>query len=810
MKISKICTVAACFFLALCLWDSGRTEEIKKGEIEDFWDKYQNISPPPTEHVPTVLETEEPLLESPTGALLVRTMPSSFNAFTGDVLPYAWPGRNFPIWGNVSGGTPPYTYEWDFGDASPPVVGPVSNANYIFTYHAYSLIGVYYAQLTVTDALAETASATVRIDVAFDAQQVRVNAAIEDGLRYLYLHQSTDGRWSSGYPEAATGAAVAEFCIRGHLPSNDWAEDIYADRVQLGLDWLFAHMSTFPIYSHGYCGNPDSNGNGVGIRVNSCNTYCDGIVMFALATSRNPGRITTTGPPGVVDSTYRAVLVDMVDQLAFSQTESGNARGGWRYSVCTPNYGSSDNSIVQWCSIALEAAEAPPWNISASNCVKDELARWLAYSQCTDGGFAYRYCPGVTVARTGSGIYSHYYLDVDRNTLEAPVNNALNNLCINWFNTSSSTGQFRGNFYAMYAVKKALEDYGIDLVCSGGSARSWKDDYEKHLVKNFSSPSGYNSYHQITDTGNPTEDGRWANNTYWVDAGGIYLTTSFALLILTPGVRPCTPVAQMIIEPEQACPGVEICFDGTDSYLTGAGCDTVEIVSWEWDLDADGIYERTGPEVCKPEGYDLPPGESQHDYTVFLRVTTNEGQTGVTSGIVHIGTENHPPVAKPGGPYTGCVGDTIYLDACLSFDPDGQCLGDSIVEYCWDFEPDGVVDLCTPDCIPDTFLIYYEEVYKYIQLRVKDTYCTWSDQAAGLVEVWSSYRELWVHETDITFTPDTDCETVEICATVHAGTQQPDLTIDSTLVDIYIDSIEPVNRLARFWTPIMHDGDAVT
>lgn len=270
-----------------------------------------------------------------------------------------------------------------------------------------------------------------------------------------------------------------------------------------------------------------------------------------------------------------------------------------------------------------------------------------------------------------------------------------------------------------------------------------------------------------------------------------------------------------MVEPQEACPGVEICFDGSGSHLVGIGCDSVEIVSWEWDLDDDGVYEESGQYVCKEEGYELPPGEPQHDYTVYLRVTSESAEGEIKSStetaVVRIGTENHPPIALPGGPYTGCVGDTILLSACLSYDPDYECLGDSIVEYCWDFEPDGIFDFCTPACIPDTFLIYYEETYKYVQLSVKDTYGNWSDPASGIVEVWSSLRELWVAETDIDFESNIACDTVEICATVHAGTQEPDITIDPATVDIYYDDItDPGSRIARFTTPVMYGGDAVT
>ncbi len=171
---------------------------------------------------------------------------------------------------------------------------------------------------------------------------------------------------------------------------------------------------------------------------------------------RDTVAVTTTGPQNVIGMKYRDVLWDMIDQLAYSQTETGG-RGGWRYRVDIANYGSSDNSIVQWTSIALAAAEGPPWFLNAPSFVKNELGRWIAYSQCGDGGFGYTGSCPANIARTGSGIYTHFYLDPDTTTIEPPVEAALNYLCNNWFSTSA-WGHFNGGFYGMYAVKKALED----------------------------------------------------------------------------------------------------------------------------------------------------------------------------------------------------------------------------------------------------------------------------------------------------------------------------------------------------------------
>jgi len=59
--------------------------------------------------------------------------------------------------GGASGGTPPYSYSWDFGDG-----GSSATPN---DTHTYSAIGNYTAKLTVTDASSDTAVSSVAITV---------------------------------------------------------------------------------------------------------------------------------------------------------------------------------------------------------------------------------------------------------------------------------------------------------------------------------------------------------------------------------------------------------------------------------------------------------------------------------------------------------------------------------------------------------------------------------------------------------------------------------------------------------------------
>ena len=76
---------------------------------------------------------------------------------------------------NITGGVPPYTIDWDFGDGT--VVKNASNP----INHAYSQAGTYTVTVTVTDSIGETASAQTTITVE-QAQSYITLTFTESGL----------------------------------------------------------------------------------------------------------------------------------------------------------------------------------------------------------------------------------------------------------------------------------------------------------------------------------------------------------------------------------------------------------------------------------------------------------------------------------------------------------------------------------------------------------------------------------------------------------------------------------------------------
>jgi hypothetical protein len=92
--------------------------------IPDIYDKIlRDISNQAGQQVPDVatkgiITTEAVVIQA---ALGVNVMPDQER----------WSGEPFPVWGNVKGGTPPYTYEWDIdSDGAVDYSGPVTDPHY--------------------------------------------------------------------------------------------------------------------------------------------------------------------------------------------------------------------------------------------------------------------------------------------------------------------------------------------------------------------------------------------------------------------------------------------------------------------------------------------------------------------------------------------------------------------------------------------------------------------------------------------------------------------------------------------------------
>jgi len=220
------------------------------------------------------------------------------------------------------------------------------------------------------------------------ADEAAIQAAIDDGLAWLASQQNVTpgpdyGSWGELKKDGKTGLAVKKFehdaFLRGYDNPFDPAY-LYHDVVQRGLNYLFAGMSTHAIGVEP-AGDPDTDGDGIGVALDGGDTYETGIGLMAVAESNTPDRIVNVPGSAVDGWTYYDVAVDIMNYLAWSQINAGNGRGSWGYDE---NSVMGDNSNSGYAILGLGFAQAAPpegFGMTIPAFVKDELDFWIAYIQ---------------------------------------------------------------------------------------------------------------------------------------------------------------------------------------------------------------------------------------------------------------------------------------------------------------------------------------------------------------------------------------------------------------------------------------------
>lgn len=339
---------------------------------------------------------------------------------------------------------------------------------------------------------------TVPLTTTKATEEDDIEDAIEAGLAYLAGRQNIDGSW--GYWEeytATTALVVLKFETYAIELGIDPLDEsyIYYDQVRNGLAFIFsdAHIMPLSIQPEG---DPDANGNGVGVYFGSPThpnydghrIYKTSTAMMAIASSTHPEMVVEVLSSDVIGITYRLVLEDAVEYLAFAQTDLSPGRGGWGYAE-NPPYGRSDNSNSGYAELGLGFAEAPApygFGIPISQFVKDELNYWIDYVQeDTTGGSGYTdpyYW--LNILKTGNLLYEMAFVG---DTTETPrVIDAVNFIDTHWYDADYSPG-WRGPgpeaifihplgwdwpawpdwpacYQAMYTTMKGLEVLGIEYI----------------------------------------------------------------------------------------------------------------------------------------------------------------------------------------------------------------------------------------------------------------------------------------------------------------------------------------------------------
>jgi hypothetical protein len=428
------------------------------------------------------------------------------------------------------------------------------------------------------------------IPTASAASQTDINNAIAKGLAYLASTQASDGHWGTSSYVSCTAMAILAFENAGYHSGDGSA---YATNVTKGFEYLFTRATVQSIGLQ-TAGNPDTNGNGIGIYFDYGGqpVYQTPMALMAIIGSQSPTTTATTGPANVIGRSYFNISTDVVDYLSWAQTESsGIYRGGWRYS---PNYGSSDNSVSQWPTLGLMTAEL--WGIYAPAFVKSELLLWTAASQQLSGTPANNYYYGAfgydsptnlnSIVESAAGILELTYCGVSKT--DSRIVAAEGYINRDWTTTSSWRVNL-GNFYAMYGVMKACRLATLTPIqfianYDGTAGVEWYNGANRYadLIINHQAASGYwNDW--VVSTSMPTA-----------------LTTAFAELILEyVPVVVTYDLTVTVTDPGVPIVGAQVTVTGPETR-TGTTDSNGQVT---FDNLQAGIYEIT---IYAP-GYIFPP-----------------------------------------------------------------------------------------------------------------------------------------------------------------------------------------------------------
>ncbi len=142
----------------------------------------------------------------------------------------------------------------------------------------------------------------------------------------------------------------------------------------------------------------------------------------------------------------------------------------------------------------------------------------------------------------------------------------------------------------------------------------------------------------------------------------------------------CMPYAYISPPKGSLMEGSAVIFDA--SWSGDGDTDGIGIVNYTWDFDNDKTWDSTTLTPTTSHIYD-----TKGNYTVRILVYDDEGNTAIGNRKFTIYGYN-PPIAKPGGPYSGMVGKIIWFNGSGSCDNDEYHLdthGYVIVNWTWDF-----------------------------------------------------------------------------------------------------------------------------
>jgi hypothetical protein len=451
-----------------------------------------------------------------------------------------------------------------------------------------------------------------------------VRAAIEEGVAWLAQQQNADGSWphfeGNVPPCAVTALAVKK--LEHHAVDPKWGLGLpspfdnaysYKGNVEKGLTWLFDNCAHIMPIEPQPAGDPDSDGDDIGVYFEFRRTYSTAIALMAICEAVELDRVVGSGP--LAGWTYEQVARDTMDYLAFGQNDANWERGGWGY-YDNQDPGWSDNSNTGYVALGLGFAEAAPpkgCRFTIPQFVKEELNIWIDYIQnktgagwYTDplGGSGYTHPEQwVNILKTGN-LLQQMALVGDTAT-GGRVQNALGYMCRHWYDPNPDQGWSGGrggtaSYQATFTAMKGFTSLGIHEICD--PPIDWQADFETELLVE------------------QNEDGSWPY-TNWDrcqfppgnPACPPILSTTWALLTLQKVAPP--PNVPVDIKP-QSCPNplnvkakgeLSVAILGTDTFdvtqVDPASVQLEGVSPLHWDLE-DVATPFGPPYVGKEDAFD--------------------------------------------------------------------------------------------------------------------------------------------------------------------------------------------------------------
>ncbi len=571
-------------------------------------------------------------------------------------------------------------FMWDFGDGSASAWTNITDRYNLGVTHTYtgSVGDMFTATLSIrnTNDLSRVATASYPIvikdggsslaSLTREQTDVRAQMAIDQALWYLHftLTRGTYVEGAPGYrqPYAVSinlgdSCAVATaFATHGHVAARPWSVTIdaldqagngwrqipyhydpYVETVRLLLNYMTAN-AVAPAITSQWAGNPDVNGNGIGVAIGGTdyNVARNGVCAMAFAESAGPDWFAGTGPANVYGRAHRDIAQDLTEWLASAQTDAGHvSRGGWGDGA---NNQASNNEVTRWVVMALLAQEARMGAVTP-RFVRTELPFWLNYARYSskdyrNGSTGYSHSGNYnTVAFTAGAVFGTSFGGHSRSYPE--VQAAVGFIVRAWMENDTQYHTNLGDSNTMFSVARAFRSFqpGITLISDFDYFTGW--------------PIATGAFHWYYGPANEPQLGYAGNliarqvlygafvDTTKFDENGFSLTgrTALGAMVLVSHGAPATLTASPS----------SLDFGSIDVGATSAAREVTLTNDGDYDFSIDMI-SATGPFLVNPVCVgSVPPAGGASPNTCAIYVTFAPAAGGAATGVVTItGTSGLP------------------------------------------------------------------------------------------------------------------------------------------------------------------------